>query len=141
MSIARRAVEPLLTWPTDDASFLTRTEIWWWWEARQFRFNLYVGAVGLLTWVLVLVAGSAAVKPGTDFEEPIAMLLGPFLYGIAANVCYSFGWIVDVLLFRGTPRIKLYKTGVVFSLALTALPGIWGALAWLFTIVSGHKLD
>lgn len=39
------------------------------------RFNLYIGTVGTVTWFLVLIAGSAAVKPGVDFEEPVAMLV------------------------------------------------------------------
>jgi len=42
-----------------------------------------------------MIAGSAAVKPGVDFEEPIVMVIGPFFYAILANVCYSFGPITD----------------------------------------------
>src|ERR1700744_882335 len=67
----------------------SRMDIIGWWEQRRFRYNVYVGFVGFVTWWLVLIAGSAAVKPGVDFEEPLAMLFGPFFYGIAANVCYT----------------------------------------------------
>jgi hypothetical protein len=44
-----------------------------------------------------MVAGSAAVKPGDDFEEPFAMILGPFIYAFIANACYTLGWIADTL--------------------------------------------
>jgi len=62
-----------------------------WWEARRLRFNLYVGVVGVVTWLLVLIAGSAAVKPGVDFEEPLAMIFGPLAYAFMANVCLHAG--------------------------------------------------
>jgi len=97
--------------------------------------------VGFVTWWLVLIAGSAAVKPGEDFEEPIMMLIGPVFYGIMANVCYTFGWIIDVAVYRGSPRKGLFKAGFIFSLVLTALPGIWAVVAWLITVYTGRKLD
>ena len=121
-------------------SWATRRDIIRWWEARRLRYNLSVGAVGLVTWLAVGIAGSAAVQPGVDFEEPIGMVFGPLLYGIAANVCYTFGWMVDVTAYRGSPRLWLYKLGLIFSLALTALPGAWAVLVWLFTIYTGRKL-
>jgi hypothetical protein len=134
-------MESLLSWPTRDVGTLTRTDIVRWWESRRFRFNLYIGAVGLVTWFLVLIAGSAAVKPGVDFEEPIAMIFGPFVYALMANLCYTLGWVVDTVQFRGSPRTDLYKAGVVFSVILTALPGVWAVVAWLMTLITGHKLD
>jgi len=88
-------MERLLEWPTDFATSGTRKEIIAWWESRRFRFNLYVGVVGAITWVLVMTAGSAAVKSGVDFEEPFAMIIGPFVYGFFANICFTFGWVAD----------------------------------------------
>jgi hypothetical protein len=40
------------------------------------------------------------VKPGEDFEEPFMMIIGPIMYGIFANLCYSLGWIVDTMSYR-----------------------------------------
>lgn len=122
----------------DDAE---RSKILGWWERRRLFFNLYVGLVGIVTWLLVLFAGSAAVKPGVDFEEPLAMIFGPFVYGIAANICYSFGAIADLIFYRRRSRVVLFKAGLFFSLVLTALPGLWAVIAWLTTIVTGTKLD
>lgn len=116
-------------------------EIIGWWEARRLRFNILVGLVGVVAWLLVATAGSAAVKPGVDFEEPLAMIFGPVFYGLLANLCYTFGWLVDTAFYRGTPRTHLYKAGMIFSGILTALPGVWAVVAWLTTVITGHKLD
>jgi hypothetical protein len=87
--------------------------------------------VGVGTWLLVLFAGSAAVKPGVDFEEPIMMVIGPPLYAIFANLAYTSGPVLDTVVYRGTPRKHLLKAGYVFSILLTALPGVWALIAWL----------
>ena len=112
-----------------------------WWEARRLRFNLWIGSVGVATWLLVQFVGSLAVKPGVDFEEPIMMIIGPIIYCVMANVCFSFGWIVDTGFYRGRPRTGLYKAGMIFSVILTALPGIWAIVAWCITLYTGKKLD
>ncbi len=119
----------------------SRLEIIQWWEARRLRYNVCVGLIGLATWWLVLIAGDAAVRPGVDFEEPIGMLIGPAIYGIMANVCYTFGWITDLVAYRGSARKGLFRAGFIFSLVLTALPGLWAVLAWLITLYTGRKLD
>ena len=118
----------------------SRHDIIRWWEDRRLRYNLSVGLVGFVTWWLVLIVGNAAVEPGTDFEEPIMMLFGPVLYMVMANVCYTLGWIIDVAAYRGSPRKEHFRAGFVFSLVLTALPGIWAVLAWLITVRTGRKL-
>jgi len=130
-----------LEWTSEESLVSTRADIIRWWEARRFRFNVFVGAVGVATWLLVMIAGSAAVKPGEDFEEPLAMLFGPFIYAALANACYTLGWVVDTIFYRGTPRTRLYKAGLIFSIVLTALPGLWAVVAWLITVYTGRKLD
>jgi hypothetical protein len=127
-------MEPSQEWQSEK-------EIIRWWEARRIRFNVYVGIVGAVTWFLVLIAGSAAVKPGVDFEEPIVMLVGPFVYGVLANICYTLGELVDTVFYGGKPRRRLYKAGMIFSVVLTGLPGVWAVLAWLIIVITGHKLD
>ena len=134
-------MEQLLEGPSEQELSNTRREIIAWWEARRFHFNLYVGIVGVATWLLVFIAGSAAVKPGVDFEEPLEMLIRPFVYGFLANICYTFGWVVDTVFYRGTPRARLYKAGMIFSVVLTALPGVWAVVAWLMTVITVQKLD
>lgn len=134
-------MEQGLELPSEQGFMNTRGDIIRWWEARRLRFNGLVGAVGALTWVLVLIAGSAAVKPGEDFEEPLAMIFGPLVYAFLANACYTLGWLVDTRFYQGTPRTWLYKSGLIFSIVLTALPGAWAVIAWLITVYTGQKLD
>jgi hypothetical protein len=119
----------------------SRREIIAWWETRRLRYNVLVGLVGIVTWLLVLCVGSLAVKPGVDFEEPIMMIVGPAIYAALANLCFTLGWIVDTSLYKGRPRERLWKAGLVFSLVLTALPGIWAVVAWCITLYTGKKLD
>jgi hypothetical protein len=69
------------------------------------------------------------------------MLIGPLVYGFLANLSYTFGWIVDTVFYRGMPRTRLYKAGMIFSVVLTALPGAWAVAIWLITIITGKKLD
>ena len=69
------------------------------------------------------------------------MLIRPFIYGLFANLCYTVGWVVDTRWYCGTPRTRLYKAGIIFSVVLTALPGIWAVVAWIMTVITGQKLD
>lgn len=112
-----------------------------WWESRRLTYNMRVGVVGVVSWLLVLIAGSAAVKEGEDFIEPLALFSGPVLYGIMANICYTFGWIFDLASRRSMPSRDLFRAGLIFSMVLTALPGLWAVFAWLMTDITGHKLD
>jgi hypothetical protein len=127
------AIQPQL-----DAS---RKEVIAWWESRRFRYNSYVGFTGVTSWLLVMIAGSAAVLPGVDFEEPLGMIFGPVLFGIMANICYTLGWIVDITFYNGGPRKGLYKFGLIFSIVLAVLPGAWALTAWLITLHTGQKWD
>ena len=65
---------------SQESSLSTRGDIIRWGEVRRYHFNGFVLAVGFASWLLVMIAGSAAVKPGEDFEEPIGMLFGPVIY-------------------------------------------------------------
>lgn len=128
-------------WTSQQSSVSTRGDIIRWWEARRYYFNGFVLAVGFVSWLLVMIAGSAAVKPGEDFEEPIGMLFGPVIFVVMANVCYTLGWVVDTIFYNGRPRTRLYKSGLILAVVLAAFPGVWAVIAWLITVYTGRKLD
>ncbi len=136
-----------MSWPdwdsmfTGDAEGCSRRDLLRWWEARRIRYSLLIGIVGFITWWLVIIAGSAAVKPGVDFEEPVAMIVGPFFYAIAANICYTLGSLVDFIRNAGVPSKRLFKVGLIFSQVITSLPGFWALITWIGTLVTGQKLD
>jgi uncharacterized membrane protein YhdT len=104
-------------------------------------FNVWVGLVGVITWFTVLIAGSAAVKPGVDFEEPFGMILGPPFYAIMANICYTAGWVVDGVFYKKAPRPRLLQFGFWFSIVLTSLPGLWALYCWIRAVGTGRLLD
>lgn len=115
-----------LEWASEDSRLSTRGDIIRWWEARRHTYNAAILAVGFVSFLLVMIAGSAAVKPGEDFEEPLAMLTGTVIYVVMANICYKLGWVVDTVWYNGNPRKRLYKSGLILAVVLSALPGVWG---------------
>ena len=133
-------MESGLEW-TAESPLSTRGDIIRWWETRRYAFNAFLLAVGFASWILVMIAGSAAVKPGEDFEEPLAMLFGTVIYAVMANIFYTMGWVVDTIFYNGRPRTRLHKAGLIFAMILTAVPGVWAVVAWLITVFTGRKLD
>jgi hypothetical protein len=128
-------------WYLDPSGAETRIDIIRWWEKRRWAFNVCVGIVGIFTWFAVLIAGSASVKPGIDFEEPFAMILGPPFYAVVANIAFTAGWIFDGVFYKGSPRSRLLQAGFWFSVGLTALPGLWAIFCWIRAITTGKLLD
>lgn len=110
-----------------------------WWEARRLRYNLLIGSVGIVTWVVVAFAGSMAVKLGEDFVEPSVMIIGPIIYAVTANLCFCLGWAIDMIFYRGHPRSFLYKWGLILSVIITALPGVWAVAACSVTLYTGRR--
>ena len=107
-----------------------------WWEKRRLPFNLVVLAAGLVSGLVIELVGGRLVKPGEDVEEPLGMILGIVAYAVAANLCYSLGWITELLWSGGDTsrteplRPKIFRLGLIASIALTLLPGILIPLAW-----------
>lgn len=76
-------------------------EILKWWEKRRLPYNLIVGATGVLTCFITAMVAAISYK---IFEEPIGIpdppfvaVFGVILFGIAANVCFTGGWIAELL--------------------------------------------
>lgn len=129
------------SWLFHGPSGTSNREIIGWWEARRLYFNAIVGLTGFVTLWIVMIASNAAVKPGLDFVEPMAVIFGSIFYLVLANVCYTFGWLLDVFTAHDGPRKSLFKAGVIFSIILTTLPGVWAVVAWLITLHTGRKMD
>lgn len=119
-----------------------------WWEARRGTYNLMVGAAGLVSIALVLTAGFIA-ESSFHFgyampDPPIAAVFAILLYAVAANVCYTGGWIVEIAARRFRPakaaRLKeLFFFGTLFSVGLTLLPGVLLLLLLPVEVVTGRE--
>lgn len=110
----------------NEVSCRTPAEVVGWWEARRLPFNVAVGTAGAIT--LGAVHLIARLPP-----NPIPLPLLPTLaiggiYGVLANVCYSAGWAVELMVRRALgPEMEpvgpaLFRYGFVFSIGLTLFP-------------------
>lgn len=109
-------------------------EVIGWWESRRPAYNLIVGIAGLITILFgILSCVAAAILCGKPFplpDPPVAVVILPVMYGIAANIGYTAGWIVELVIARlWKNRWPEFATvtlavGLLFSVLLTLLPGI-----------------
>lgn len=102
-----------------------------WWELRRIPFNLVIGVFGIFAFAVFATSiySAGVLQPGEDAVEPFALLLAP----IAANLCYTAGWLVDASMRFIWPSLGprftplLFRFGLGFSLFVISLPAvIWG---------------
>ncbi len=117
-----------------------------WWEFRRLHFNLIVGTTGLVTLVAMFLT---AVVAETLIQEPIGwpdgmgiilIPVGVVGYGVGANLCYTAGWAVELMLRNWSvskaSRFAVFSfyAGMLFSLVLTLLPAIFTIVTAALTI-------
>ena len=96
-----------------------------WWESRRLFYNIVVGTTGLGT---LAVGALASVVSKGQIQGPPWQL--PFVYGIAANIFFTFGWGIELVVERWMKRPiygfgpALFRHGLVFAIGLTALPAV-----------------
>jgi hypothetical protein len=105
-----------------------------WWEVRRIPYNLLVGSAGIVSSLLCVASSLVGEKylgePIGLPDPPLFAIFAAIAYGIMANVCFAGGWIAEIA------ALKVWKDeaqhfgpishtlGVIFSVALTLLPGI-----------------
>jgi hypothetical protein len=104
-----------------------------WWESRRPIYNLIVGSTGVLT--LSVLHALSWLPPHLQFDAPLPLIV---VYGLGANVCYTFGFALESLLQRiwgdGVAPIgpTLWRHGLTFSIGLTLFPIGVAWIAYLF---------
>ena len=110
---------------------------------RRVPYNIIVGIAGIAGSTLAFILGFAAERRGMEvpWPDPPLFLFGfVVLYGLAANVFFTGGWISELLARRiWGGRAAAYgeisfSFGTVFSVLLTLLPSA------LFTIIVSIRL-
>ena len=102
-----------------------------WWESRRLLYNGIVGASGLVS--LTMVELVAWLPPGPHHFLPLGAVV---VFGAAANVCYTLGWVVESAAERfwgsDAPLLgpALFRQGVAFSVGLTLLPAAVSVVGW-----------
>lgn len=120
-----------------------------WWESRRVPYNLIVGCVGVLScMVACIVALGSYFLFNSEFGMPDPPLFAAFavvLYAIMANVCYTAGWLGELIIRAAWPHQAdryaslTFASGLVFSVLLTATPAVLLAFGGVFGLL-GHLL-
>ncbi|HUE76921.1 MAG TPA: hypothetical protein VMM83_03190 [Longimicrobiales bacterium] len=96
-----------------------------WWEARRPVYNLIMGGAGLLSSAAFTVITSLPPQPHPDGFPPLPVIV---VFGLAANVCYTLGPMVELALEGVLGRRllpvgpTLFRMGLTFSVGLALLP-------------------
>ena len=109
-----------------EVSCRTPASVIGWWEARRLPYNAVVGATGVVTVGVMQVL--SRIGPAPD-PMPIGITIaGAIAYGVMANVCYTRGWMAELLIRRsGGSALEpagpaLFRYGFAFSVGLTLFP-------------------
>ncbi|HEX3798617.1 MAG TPA: hypothetical protein VH413_07945 [Verrucomicrobiae bacterium] len=137
-SIRSLLQDPLFQRPADCETAL---QIVRWWELRRIPYNLIVGLVGIFNCACIfgmLILFPAAQTNGFARGFPGLPLVGIFIYGVMANICYSGGWVAEIAAVkiwerRGHDFGQIsFALGILFSILLTMLPA---TLCLIFFII------
>jgi len=104
-----------------------------WWEIRRVPFNLALLVVGLASLFASALVGSHVLPPDRDIGKPFIAVV---LYAIGANLCYTLGWVTELVWGWGDTertrevRAKVFRLGLIFSVSLTCLPAVVLTAIW-----------
>jgi hypothetical protein len=82
-------------------------DVLFWWEKRRPLYNFLVGATGLPAFLWLNFH---------DGSSSVVWVLGAVAYGIAANLCYSVGWIAELIALRHFKEKATYFGSICFAL-------------------------
>ena len=108
-----------------------------WWEARRGTYNLIVGGAGVFTLLVLRLISWVPPFVALPFDwRPVVV------YGVLANICYTFGWATESVAQRvwgeKCPAFgpALFRQGLAFSVGLTLLPILLVSFAWVARVIS-----
>lgn len=108
-----------------------------WWELRRLLYNAVLLVVGAAAIVGLEFLMEPVIPHGEDAIEPMMLAVAVPAYGFMANLCYTLGWIVELIGREADPGLArrrarwMFRAGLLFSCVLTSLP-FWFALGyWL----------
>lgn len=116
-----------------DSAITTNWQAIGWWEARRIPFNLIVGGVGVLACLVdIIIVVASHFLFDSDFGVPngFISLVVVLVYAVMANICFTGGWIAELIVRRAWPEeadrfaTLSFSLGLVFSVFLTLTPGL-----------------
>jgi hypothetical protein len=129
-----------------DAPLTSARAIVGWWEARRVPYNIIVGSVGIFTCIVIAIIGMGSYFFfSSDFGlpgSPFLAIFGIIIYGILANVCFTGGWLTELIVRRVWPQeadrfaTTSFSLGLFLSILLTLTPAFVIGTAGVFKLVS-----
>jgi hypothetical protein len=116
---------------------MTNWDVIRWWELRRLLYNGILFPIGIASIIGMMLLMEKAGPVGEDALESFVPALGAVLYGIMANMCYTLGWIVELVGRRSDEaraRLrakKLFLMGLWLSCLLTSAPFWFGLVFWM----------
>jgi hypothetical protein len=111
-----------------------------WWEARRLAYNAIMLAAGIVA--LLCFIGIDALPPRLPYVDLVwSPVLSVIFFAIAANIAYTSGWVIELILRRALPNDasavgpRLLKAGLGFSLVITCVPPAVDFGVWLIRVL------
>jgi hypothetical protein len=143
--VATRRLASLPLFRRDSPTPSARAAIGWW-EVRRIPYNLIVGCAGIVTCIVIAIIGLGSYFFfNSDFGlpgSPLLAVFGVIIYGFLANLCYTGGWIAELIVRRAWPEeadkfaSRTFLLGLLFSVLLTLTPAIVVGVAGIFELAS-----
>ncbi len=99
-------------------------------------FNVVILLAGTFTFLVIRFIGAVLARFGADIIQPEGVASLVIYYMLAANVCYTLGWVTELLWSDGdTSRTEMlrpavYRWGLTFAVAITLLPAVFVPVFW-----------
>ncbi|MDX1494853.1 MAG: hypothetical protein R3253_12370 [Longimicrobiales bacterium] len=111
-----------------------------WWEKRRLPYNLIVGTAGAFaTATFIFLAWLPPFSFGGQLSPEI--LIPITIFGVMANVCYTFGSVLEILAHKIWGRDvlpigpALFRMGLTFSVGLALLPALLSVIIWVARVL------
>lgn len=124
---------------------MTTSQLIGWWESRRIFFNFIVGVSGIISLLVITLVSFISEKVSAQFIEwpdpPLFLLFVIFIYATMANICYTFGWILELIAREVWGENAKYfgeitfTFGIIGSVLLTLIPGFLVALTFFITLL------
>ena len=108
------------------------------------------GSAGIFTCIVIAIVGMGSYFFfNSDFgppDSPLVAMFGVIIYGVLANVCFTGGWVTELIVQKAWPQeadrfaSTSFALGLVFSVLLTLIPAVLVGVGGIFGLAS-HLLS
>ncbi|HWZ54541.1 MAG TPA: hypothetical protein VNZ63_00625 [Verrucomicrobiae bacterium] len=115
-----------------------------WWETRRIPYNLVVGSAGIFSSAVIVTIGLVGYFLfHSEFPAPTGLtIIAVIMYALIANLCYTGGWLAEIIVRKAWPgeadrfAVLSFSLGLAFSVLLTLLPGFLAGVGGIFALLA-----